>query len=82
MGRSCPTCGSKLAEPAMDPVELKLVRALLGVRAGLGGRLPNRDFAGLLGRTPRQLYNYLHGRTPIPPNIARRARRLRDKAPR
>ena len=66
----------------MDPTELKLVRGLLGVRAGMGGRLPNRGFAGLLGRTPWRLYNYLHGRTTIPPSIARRARRLRDKAPR
>ena len=64
----------------MDPTELKLVRGLLGVRAGMGGRLPIRDFAGLLGRTPRELYNYLHGQTPIPPSIARRARQLRDKA--
>ena len=80
--RSCPTCGSKLAEPAMDPVELKLVRGLLGVRAGMGGRLPNRDFAALLGRTPRQLYNYLRGVTPIPPSIAQRVRHLRDKGPR
>ena len=80
--KSCPTCGAPQPEPAMHPTELKLVRGLLGVRAGRGGRLPNRDFADLLGRTPRQLYNYLHGRTPIPPSIARRARRLRDKAPR
>jgi hypothetical protein len=62
----------------MHPVELRVIRGLIGVRAGLGGPMSQERFGSLLFLTGRTVRNYESGRRAIPPLVAKEARRLRD----
>ncbi len=80
MMRVCPGCrGTGKLKQGMEPSELKIIRAALGLRAGLRRALHQATFAQLLGITERTLRNYLTGVRPILYLVAQEARRLKDQ---
>lgn len=80
MSRTCPACsGTGRVPGGMTPLDLKVIRGVLGLRSGLGRPLQQATFASLLGITERCLRNYEKGERPIPLLVAQEARRLRDQ---
>ena len=77
MSRTCPACrGTGKVPGGMRPVDLKMIRGVLGTRSGRGRPLQQATFASLLGITERCLRNYEKGDRPIPLLVAQEARRL------
>lgn len=77
----CLYCGGKIDNPDfMEPLELKLVRGVVGNAKGYRAPMPLAKFARLVGVSPRSLDYYLAGEREIPPLVAREARRLEQLA--
>lgn len=78
--RACEGGGPLQPRAAMEPVEVRLIRGVLGLKRGKGRPLSRAAFGSLLNRTDRQVYNYEEGRTPVPRGVAEKARRLLERA--